>query len=196
LSNQEIAPELIEFAMPLVERTAHKIKTRPELRDMDVEDIEQDLLLHVCERAPSYNPELGSVKAFVTQVVVNGVGMLLRKVTRQRSNPSEGMEITSLSDYVDGPDLKSEERIVGMSSDDGDRLRQTESRNPIADIELSDAIEERIATLPKDLRPIARELMTSNQKETAETLGLSRRKMDAAMAKIREHFGEIDWTEK
>ncbi|KAA1258313.1 Sigma-70 region 2 [Rubripirellula obstinata] len=196
MTNQEIAPELIEFAMPLVERTAHKIKVRDELRNVDVEDIQQDLMLHVCERAPSFDPELGTVQAFVTQVVVNGVGMLLRKMSRQRDNPNDGAEVTSLSEYVDSPDQKSEQRIVGMSLDDGDRRRQTESRDPIADIELSDAVDERIATLPEDLRPIARELMFSNQKETAAKLELSRREMMAAMRAIRKHFGDVEWTEK
>ncbi|WP_146439862.1 sigma factor [Crateriforma conspicua] len=187
---------LIDLATPMVERTAHNISARSELQELDVEDIQQELLVHVIERVEHFDPDLGTELAFLTQIIRTGVAMLLRKSSRQRSNPPEGTDVCHLSDFVDGPSLKSEQRIVGMSIEDGDRRRHLSSRDPLAELELSDAIEERIATLPDDLQPIAGQLMTSNKKETAATFGLSRRKFSEAMKAITEHFAEVDWFTK
>lgn len=123
--------DLIELAMPMVELTAHKIKTRSELGDLDVEDIQQELILHVIRRADQFDPDMGNEKAFLTQVIRTGVGMLLRKCSRQRSNPPQGTDVGYFSDFVYGPSLKTEERVVGISKGDGERRRQTMSRDPV-----------------------------------------------------------------
>ncbi len=75
------------------------------------------------------------------------------------------------------------------------RRRQTEPRDPFHDVELADAVEHQIDTLPRGYRRIARLLRTHNQNEIANKLGLSRRKVSRVLAGIREHFASVDWSE-
>ena len=84
----------------------------------DVEDIEQDLLLYVLERADQFDPNQGNHKAFVTRILQSGVAQMLRDAGRQRNNPPEGYKLESFAKMVDGPELKSEELIVLLGAGD------------------------------------------------------------------------------
>jgi RNA polymerase sigma factor (sigma-70 family) len=190
---KETPSELIEFAMSKVTRVAHRIKNRSEISGTDVEDIEQDLLLYVLERADQFDPNQGNHKAFVTRILQSGVAQMLRDAGRQRNNPPDGYKVESFAKMVDGPELKSEELIVALGVGDGDRRRQTVSRDPISQVELAEAIEHQIRTLPQGYRRIARKLKSCNQTQAAKSLKISRRKMSEAMKVIRQHFDETDW---
>ena len=131
----------------------------------------------------------------MTQMMRTAAASLIRGSNRRRSNPPPGRVIDSLSKMVEGPDRKSEELNRGLTSADGTRRRQTEPRDPFRDVELADAVEHQINTLPRRYRRIARLLRTHNQNEIANKLGLSKRKVSQVLAGIREHFASVDWSE-
>jgi hypothetical protein len=125
----------------------------------------------------------------------NAVAKLIRESNKVSCNPPEGVELQSLSKTIEGPHRKSESLTKGIATSDNDRRRQTVSRDPLQDLELADAIEHQIRTLPPGYRKFARLLQTCNQAEIGFRLGWSRRRIFEAMNVIRQHFAGVEWAE-
>jgi len=195
LTASEYQSQMVPFAMELANRISLRLEHHNSLTSFEIEDIEQELLTYVLERASQFDPTKGTVEAFVTRIMRSAAAGLIRGSNRQRSNPPSGYVVDSLSKMVEGPDRKSEELNRGLTSSDGTRRRQTEPRDPFRDVELADAVEHQINTLPRRYRRIARLLRTHNQNEIANKLGLSKRKVSHVLAGIREHFASVDWSE-
>lgn len=114
--------------------------------------------------------------------------MLVRDRGRSKRNPSGDAEVQSLAEKVpqaEGPPaplarlisrLDLERRTGGASPSDADLF------------ELADDVASVLPTLPPELQDICRSLLTRNRQETEADLGISRRRMQAAMKAIREHF--------
>ncbi len=66
--------------------------------------------------------------------------------------------------------------------------RQLSTRDPLQEIELADAIEHQIRTLPHGCRRVARLLSTCSQLEISARTGLSKRKVAELISIIRSHF--------
>jgi DNA-directed RNA polymerase specialized sigma24 family protein len=196
LTTQEQSSELIEFAITAAGKLARRAQHRPELAGLDVEDIEQELLLYVLERAERFDPLKANHEAFVNHMLKTGIGKMLREAGRKRSRPPEGMQIESFAVIKEQSDGRPEELLQSLNSEDSDRRRLTRSRNPLEDFELSDAVQHQIATLPEAYRPIALQLMKSNRTESAQTLGISKRKFAEAMKVVTEHFAGATWLQK
>ena len=195
LTASEYQSQMVPFAMELANRISLRLEHHNRLTSFEIEDIEQELLTYVLERASQFDPTKGSIEAFVTRIMRTAAAGLIRGSNRQRSNPPSGYVVDSLSKMVEGPDRKSEELNRGLTSSDGTRRRQTEPRDAFRDVELADAVEHQINTLPRRYRRIARLLRTHNQNEIANKLGLSKRKVSQVLAGIREHFASVDWSE-
>lgn len=191
----EVQNQLVAFAMDLASRIAIRLEHHHSLTTLETEDIEQELITYVLERASQYDPSKGNIEAFATLLMQNAAAALIRGLNRQRSNPPAGSGIDSLSKVVEGPDRKSEELTRGLTSSDGNRRRQTELRDPLRDVELADAVEHQIQTLPRRYRRVAQLLRTHNQIEIANKLGWSKRKVSQFLLVIREHFSNVDWSD-
>ncbi len=96
---------------------------------------------------------------------------------------------------VEGPDRKSEELNRGLSSADGTRRRQTEPRDPFRDVELADAVEHQINTLPAATVALRGFYERTTKTRSQTNSVLSRRKVSQVLAGIREHFASVDWSE-
>jgi len=195
LTASEDQNQMVAFAMDLASRISLRLEHHNSLTSLETEDIEQELITYVLERASQYDPSKGSIEAFVTRIMRTAAAGLIRGSNRQRSNPPPGFGIDSLSKMVEGPDRKSEELNRGLTSSDGNRRRQTEHRDPLRDVELADAVEHQIQTLPRRYRRVARLLRTHNQIEIANKLGWSKRKVSEVLAGIRTHFSSVDWSD-
>jgi len=149
LTASEYQSQMVPFAMELANRISLRLEHHNSLTSFEIEDIEQELLTYVLERASQFDPAKGSIEAFVTQMMRTAAARLIRGSNRRRSNPPPGRVVDSLSKMVEGPDRKSEELNRGLSSADGTRRRQTEPRDPFRDVELADAVEHQINTLPR-----------------------------------------------
>lgn len=195
MNSSDDRERIVAFASQLARRIVFRVKHRASLRNLEPEDIEQELLTYVWEHADKYSPSKGNIEAFATKLTQTAIAKLLRNANRVRSNPPKGTALESLSKSVEGPHRKSEELTKGLASKDRDRRRQIVSRNPLQNIDLADAIEHQIQSLPHHYRRIARLLRTHNQIEIANKLGLSKRKVSELLAGIRQHFASADWSE-
>jgi RNA polymerase sigma factor (sigma-70 family) len=195
LTASEYQSQMVPFAMELANRISLRLEHHISLTSFEMEDIEQELLTYLLERASQFDPTKGTVEAFVTRMMRTAAARLIRGSNRRRSNPPPGYVVDSLWKMVEGPDRKSEELNCGLTSTDGTRRLQTEPRDPFHDVELADAVEHQINTLPCRYRRIARLLRTHNQNEIANKLGLSKQKISRVLTGIREHFACVDWSE-
>jgi RNA polymerase sigma factor (sigma-70 family) len=156
MTTSECQAQIAPFAIKLAKRISKRLEHRVSLKSFDAEDIEQELITYVLERSSQFDPSKGSIEAFVTRIMRSAAASLIRGSRRQRSNPPLGFVVDSISKMVDGPNHKSEELSRSLTSSDGTRRRQTEPRDPFRDVELADAVEHQIQTLPRRYRRIAR----------------------------------------
>jgi DNA-directed RNA polymerase specialized sigma24 family protein len=175
LTASEYQSQMVPFAVELANRISLRLEHHNSLTSFEIEDIEQELLTYVLERASQFGPTKGSIEAFVTRIMRSAAAGLIRGSNRQRSNSPSGYVVDSLSKMVEGPDRKSEELNRGLTSSDGTRRRQTEPRDPFRDVELADAVEHQINTLPRrygDFVLVNAMLLTLlSRRSTAEALG-------------------------
>jgi DNA-directed RNA polymerase specialized sigma24 family protein len=196
LITPEIRQRILAHATKLTEKVVCRVEHRSDLEGMEPEDIAQELMVYVIEHMDRFNSGRGNIEAFTTRLMQNAVAKLIRESNKVSCNPPEGVELQLLSKIVEGPNRKSESLIKGIATSDNDRRRQTVSRNPLQDLDLADAIEHQIRTLPLGYRKFARLLQTCNQAETGFRLGWSRRRIFKAMNVIRQHFAGVEWAEK
>jgi hypothetical protein len=60
---------MVPFAMELANRISLRLEHHNSLTSFEIEDIEQELLTYVLERATQFDPAKGSIEAFVTQMM-------------------------------------------------------------------------------------------------------------------------------
>ncbi len=109
LTASELQSQMVPFAIELANRISLRLEHHNSLSSFEIEDIEQELLTYVLERASQFDPAKGSIEAFVTQMMRTAAASLIRGSNRRRSNPPPGRVVDSLSKMVEGPDRKSEE---------------------------------------------------------------------------------------
>ena len=117
--------------------------------------------------------------------------MLVRERGRSKRNPPDDTEVKSLAEKMPQPDGPPEAlaRLIGQPD-----LERRTGVVSLTDTELFELVEDvasSLATLPPELQEICRSLLTRNRCETEAELSLSRRKLKAAMALIREHFEKL-----
>ena len=174
------------YAHNLIRMKARQLVRRPEFRRYGQREIEQDLWVHLLSQSERFDPERGSINAFVYTVVNSGVGMLIRR--RKRKMRAPDCDIQSL----DVTTLDSEEQPVPlgetMSVEDVERRTGGTSR---PDAELSDdadAFEHARQSLSPAQRRICDHLAEGTLTSAARALGVSRRKLRASVADIRAQF--------
>lgn len=159
---------------------------------MDVADLEQEFLVYVLERIDQFDSGRGNHEAFVNLLIRNCIAKMCRESQRLRSCPPAGAQMESTDQVIQNEDGAFEEMFRSLGIEDKDRRTLGVTRNPIDELEKADAVEQRIRTLPRGYRQIARRLKTSNLQDVAKSMGISKRRMNDAMQVIREHFGTAD----
>ena len=86
----EYQSQMVPFAMELANRISLRLEHHNSLTSFEIEDIEQELLTYVLERASQFDPTKGTVEAFVTRIMRTAAAGLIRESNRQRSNPPSG----------------------------------------------------------------------------------------------------------
>ena len=83
MTASEYQSQMVPFAMELANRISLRLEHHNSLTSFEIEDIEQELLTYVLERASQFDPAKGSIEAFVTQ-------MMCRNLEREQ-NPAFGL---------------------------------------------------------------------------------------------------------
>ena len=179
-----------EYARTLIRVKAKQLARRPGFCRSDEEDVEQDLVLHLLSQAQHFDPERGALNTFIARVVNAGVAMLVRDRTRIKRHPGDDVEVQSLEAKVEQPNGPPAPLWMLISLEDLERRIGNKSVTDAEVFELVDDIASVMASFPKELRNVCESLQHCNRSETESELRLSRRKFNAAMTRIREHFSK------
>lgn len=181
-----------EYAQNLIQMRARQLVRRPEFSKSDLDDIQQDLLLHLLNQAEQFDPARASVNTFIARVVDSGVAMLIRESNRDKRSPAEGVAIQSIAEMVPQPDGPPAPLANALLPSDADRRTGAETKSQVELADTAEGVAHLIATLPPDLQEVCRARMEMGRAKTLRTLGLSRRGYNAAMKQIRARFEESE----
>jgi len=177
-----------EYVQNLIKIKAKQLRRRPEFKGADQEELQQDLALHVIQKAPLFDPGRGAVNTFIAVVVETAAGMMCRarrRLKRGRSLRVQSLEGTTLRG-PDGEDASLAE--VLLESD----LRRRCGGEGIPDFDrrlMAADLASVLAGLAPHLQRVAR-LMMDGLREAAisRRLGVSRRQVRNAIDEIRSRF--------
>jgi len=177
-----------EYARTHIRVKARQIVRRPGFSSSDTDDVEQDLFLHLLNQIQQFDPSRGSLNTFFARVIDSAIAMKIRERQRGKRTPETGVVVQSLEVMVDQPDGPPAPLGATLSQSVAARRTGVDAKSDIDLFELADDIAHLIDALPPELQAVCRARMDRNRQETERDLGLSRRKYDAAIEQIREHF--------
>ena len=174
------------FTDTLIGIKARQLCRRSGFSRSDYDDLRQDMRLYLIEKAHRFDPVRGNVEAFVTNALNTWVAMQLRY--RKREKRRESYKAVSL----ERTPVKCNGDITSLGAvlleEDGGRRTQTYPISPIEQFELREAIEHVMQGLEPDERALLTPVAEHGVASAARTLGVSRRQVDNAMARIRQRF--------
>lgn len=170
----------------LIRFKAGQLSRKPGFRGSDQEDLEQELLLHLLEKAHLFDPERGATSTFADRAVKSRVSEIIRD--RKRMKRAGGFAAQSLDATPAIPGGVAES--IANSLAFGDLMRRTGStpRDPLQDRATSEALTHAIANMPDELRDFCQRLRTSPEAEIARDLRVSRRQVRNMRDRVREYL--------
>jgi len=174
-----------EYVQKLIRIKAKQLRRRPEFRGAEMEDIRQELALHILQKADLFDPARGAVTTFSARVVDTAIAMMCRD--RKRLKRGVGVPVQSLEDTAcvgeDGEDVTFAETVqeTDLSRRSGSYLPDESARRLLA-ADISEAL----GHLAQHCQEIARLMMAgAREAAIAAELGVSRRQVRNAIAAIR-----------
>ena len=174
------------FTITLVRIKARQLCRRSDFSRSDYDDLRQDMRLYLLEKAHLFDPERGTLEAFVTRILRTWVAMRLRYRSRQKR--CESHKVVSL----ERTPVEYEGGITSLGAvlleEDGRRLTQTCPISAIEHVELREDIDQVMRSLEHDDRALLTRMAEHGVTRTAKSLGVSYRQVDNAMKRIRTQF--------
>jgi RNA polymerase sigma-70 factor, ECF subfamily len=116
---------LTAYSQSLIRKLAQELSGKPGFTRSDEEDLQQELVLHLLEKAHYFNPNRGSPNTFAKQVIQSGYFTILRNRGRlkrsagfrtlslEQTSALRDKETTMLRDLIEGSDLERRTGAVG-----------------------------------------------------------------------------------
>ena len=173
--------DLVEAAQSEAKCVASKTAKNIGLSREDQEDLEQNLVLAVLEKAEAYDPSRASVRTFVQSVVKGAILHELRR--RRRASERELVSASINDDVFDGEEMVSAhetmdraEHLGRMGKDIPDPFQLSDVRSDVSAI---------MGQLTAEQRSLASALSESDTRTAAKQTGISRRAMYRQIGAIR-----------
>lgn len=186
---------LTEFAFRQAKFKGEQLAPRPEFADCDPEDIEQELLMYLIQKADQFDPSRSKLNTFITRVLDSGVRELLRAKKRQKRHPiQDDIQLQSFEQPIDTVDETYAD--LGGEISDSDLCRRTMGipMDSIEQVDERDAVEFAMSKLTQEQRDFIVFLSNHSCSETMRQFGLSRRKCNKMRDDIAAHFRRCDAT--
>lgn len=166
VTNQDPFPE---FVPGLIRRKVRQMIRSSHYQSQDAEDLQQELSLHLVERLPRFDPQRGSINAFVNTVLERRASTL--KWDRWCAKRDDHRCLSFEDDLPERGDFQQQERQRDLALD----LRQA------------------LATLPEPLRELAERLKTHAISEIAREFRLSRTTIYKRLRDLRQSLENTGW---
>lgn len=175
--------ETSAYISDLIKIKAKQLARRNEFRDMDDDDLAQEFWLAWLSRAHLYDPARGaSLNTFADRVINSLAATMLRDRKRlKRAGAARTVSINQTK--ADGDETATLAEL--LSAIDGARSSGTRAAE---DAELIGDVLEAFRMLPPEHQEVCRMLIDGTEASVARDMGISRRQMRKAMARIRNQF--------
>lgn len=181
----DIGHELSEgFAAKFIRRKAKQVARRPEFSASDVDDIAQDLTVHLLEQFEEFDPAQGHFNVFVTTVVDRYTANIVRDANAGKRDDSGVLSLhTIVGEDEDGPIT-----LGDQLGEDASRSNSPDWESRKNSLELSMDVEHVLSTLSPEDRELCERLKHTTVTELARELGIPRRTIRDRLDSIRERF--------
>lgn len=158
-------PRFTESDAEIIQRKAERLVGHYGYRPSDVEDIQQDLAMHVFPRTHLHRPERGSREAFVSQIVKNRILHLIEARTALKRDNRHNVSIDKAGEgtLLDGTNTAEQVDVV---------------------IDVREAIER----LPEELKQVAILRQQYSESELEGLLGLTRGQVRSRIQRLQRIF--------
>jgi RNA polymerase sigma-70 factor, ECF subfamily len=163
-----------DYATWLIHLEAKALVGHFDITEDDVEDIEQDIALHLIEGWPQYDPNRGTPQMFVSQVVKNKITNIVRhlqtdscRYERMARLPYSPEKAEEMADQLPGHPVRT---------------------NDMTGFELQMDLETVLAELPQEMREVCERLKTESVRAIASDLGIPVSTLRCQLTQLRERF--------
>lgn len=151
---------------------AKQLIRRPEFTIDEIEDIKQELTLHVFEHRHKFDPQIAKYTTFFSRLIDNKVSNMIRY--RKQAKRDCRRANCSLNDHIFDEDGETIERAATISQDEIDMRADRRHRNINDETDFQIDISQVLAALPENLRQIAKLLMKYTIAEVVRRCGIPR----------------------
>ena len=190
--SQNHYPGVDPYAVRTVRCAARRMVRQPNLNPQELEDLEQELMLHLFTRLERFDPRRAGQKTFIARVVEAKVGEILKgrrflkrwddTFTRHFGPSLEQEQEEETESGLAAPLWAGIEGGVILATDETDAHLQA------LDFRLD--VDRVMETLPEPLQAICKRLWTDSLTEIGADEGLTRSAMSWCLACIRRAFEE------
>ena len=187
MGGQNRYPDFDLYAVKLIRTKSRQLCKQPDFSLNDRLDIEQDLMIELTERLPTYDPDRASEEAFITWVVLQRIADLIRSQRTKKRRID--VEATSLNDlvYVSESGSK-EEQWATLDNEIFQEFTGSDSKSHNERIDLEIDLERVMKDLPENLNRLCELLSKYSISETARRLGVSRTSLYKSIHELHEAF--------
>ena len=187
MGGQNRYPDYDLYAVKLIRTKSRQLCKQPDFSLNDRLDIEQDLMIELAERLPTYDPDRASEEAFITWVVLQRIADLIRSQRTKKRRID--VEATSLNDlvYVSESGSK-EEKWATLDNEIFQEFTGSDAKSRNERIDLEIDLERVMENLPEKLRTVCEFLSKYSISETARRLGISRTSLYKSIHELRDAF--------
>jgi RNA polymerase sigma factor (sigma-70 family) len=156
----------------------HARRARGKLPGLDLEDLEQELMLHAHRRLSSYDPTRADLWTYVDRVLSN----FLANLAKAARAKSRGSSISKIS--LDDPNLERDSGAIAAGADNGGSRELSWCEY----IHLREDLHRVLHSLPQHLQECCHRLAESSVTEAARRSGLARGSIYSRMATLKRAF--------
>lgn len=181
---------LTEFTENYLRKKAKQLVHRVGYTASDVEDIQQDLLVHLLERIDQFDPERGHINVFITAVTERYIANILRDREADCRRPENPVE--SLNVSVACEDSESGSVDFGETVDEERRTARDDHypRSEIESFEMREDIAAVVSKLPHQLQELCERLMYDPVSKVANDMQVPRTTINRWLEELAEYFDQ------
>lgn len=189
MNRDDVLEMYAEHINTQLDRAARQILRAGNMPAVDIEDIKQELFLHLLRRLPSYDPDRGELKAFITYTIDRRSPRVLS--TMRAGGAECGVSVYSLYEPVPGEcgDCITREDAI---DDQEYRLSVgTISRSAQEQAEMRADIHRVLRLLTPRHKDLCQRLMVKNINQVALEMGVSRQWIYSQIHRLRPIFSQF-----
>jgi RNA polymerase sigma factor (sigma-70 family) len=174
------------FAARLIRMKAAQLCRRTDFSRSDFQDLEQSMRMHLLEQGHHFDPQRGTVEAFITKAVQTAVCMQLRHRSRfKRKGKNQVYSLEQTMVECEGEEMPLGETLL---ESDGARRHGLDHCSDLERIDRDDAVQQALAALSPAQRELIAHAAEHGVSSAARKFGLSRRQVENTLRNLRGHF--------